>query len=180
MALCQCEYSSPLGRMILCADTNTQSLCGAWLDGQRHIPTWLNDCTIADTSNQLFASAIQWLDEYFYRPEILVASGEAPHLPPRLNPITGTSFQRAVWSQMQRIPFGECRTYGDIAASLHTSPRAVGSAAGKNPLLIFVPCHRVVGANNSLTGFAAGLSTKEWLLHHEKSARDMWRSTHNI
>jgi methylated-DNA-[protein]-cysteine S-methyltransferase len=81
----------------------------------------------------------------------------------------GTPFQAAVWAGLQTIPFGETRTYRDMAEALGrpTATRAVGAANGKNPIAIVVPCHRVIGADGSLTGYAGGLATKAWLLRHE-------------
>ncbi|CCQ75615.1 methylated-DNA--[protein]-cysteine S-methyltransferase [Magnetospira sp. QH-2] len=81
----------------------------------------------------------------------------------------GTEFQRRVWSEMQRIPFGEVRTYGDLAYAIGSGPRAVGGACGRNPLPIVIPCHRVTGANNRLTGYSGGqgLDTKRRLLAFE-------------
>ena len=83
----------------------------------------------------------------------------------------GTPFQQVVWRELQRIPFGETRTYGDIAARLGrpSASRAVGAANGRNPLSIIVPCHRVIGASGALTGYAGGLARKRWLLDHERA-----------
>lgn len=83
----------------------------------------------------------------------------------------GTEFQRAVWQALSEIPFGETRTYAEQARSLGKpkAMRAVGAANGRNPISIIVPCHRVIGANGTLTGYAGGLPRKQWLLHHERS-----------
>ncbi len=85
-----------------------------------------------------------------------------------LNPI-GTDFQRAVWQQMLKIPYGETKTYGELATTLNSAARAVGGACGKNPLPILIPCHRVMGANGKLTGFSGGegVATKQALLRLE-------------
>jgi methylated-DNA-[protein]-cysteine S-methyltransferase len=82
----------------------------------------------------------------------------------------GTDFQRSVWTALRDIPFGETRSYADIARAIGrpTAVRAVGAANGRNPLSIVAPCHRVVGSNGALTGFAGGLETKRWLLAHEQ------------
>jgi methylated-DNA-[protein]-cysteine S-methyltransferase len=82
----------------------------------------------------------------------------------------GTPFQLAVWHEMLRIPYGETRTYSELARAVGrpSAPRAVGAASGANPVAIIVPCHRVVGSNGSLTGYGGGLPTKEWLLAMEK------------
>jgi methylated-DNA-[protein]-cysteine S-methyltransferase len=81
----------------------------------------------------------------------------------------GTLFQQKVWTLLREIPAGETRTYGQLAAEIGSHPRAVGSANGSNPISIIVPCHRVIGKNGSLTGYAWGLHRKEWLLRHEQS-----------
>lgn len=87
-----------------------------------------------------------------------------------LDPI-GTDFQRSVWVGLQDIPFGKTRSYGDLAADLARpgAARAVGAAAGRNPISIIIPCHRLVGSSGSLTGFAGGIDSKRWLLDHEAS-----------
>ena len=87
-----------------------------------------------------------------------------------LTPV-GTAFQRSVWSAMRDIPFGEVQSYGDLAKRLRTAPRAVGSACGRNPLPILIPCHRVVGASGALTGYSGGdgLVTKKFLIDLERS-----------
>jgi len=83
--------------------------------------------------------------------------------------LTGTAFQKSVWRHLSAIPFGETRSYGQLAATLERpkASRAVGAANGSNPLPIILPCHRVIGGNGSLTGFGGGLPTKEYLLRHE-------------
>lgn len=104
-------------------------------------------------------TAALWLDGYF--------KGKAAAMPP-MNP-KGTEFQRRVWQALCAIPFGETRSYGQIAAVVGcASARAVGGAVGKNPVLIMIPCHRVIGADGSLTGFSAGIEHKIQLLNHEK------------
>ncbi len=94
-------------------------------------------------------------------------AGRAPRLPPL--DLHGTTFQLAVWDALQAIPFGEVRTYGEIAGRVarHGGARAVGAANGRNPVAIFVPCHRVVAAAGRLGGYAGGLDVKRWLLAHE-------------
>ena len=114
----------------------------------------------------LFASVENWLNAYF--------SGVpcAPDFPIHLS---GTAFQKQVWEILSSIPFGEVRTYGDIAREMairtgkeKMSAQAVGQAVGRNPVSIIVPCHRVVGAGGELTGYAGGVDKKIWLLHHER------------
>ena len=86
---------------------------------------------------------------------------------------SGTDFQKAVWNELLKIPFGKTKTYGEIAKTIGNpkASRAVGSACGKNPIAIIVPCHRVLGADGKTGGFAFGTETKEWLLGHEKNER---------
>ena len=85
----------------------------------------------------------------------------------------GTKFQNRVWSVLMAIPYGKVKTYGEVARKLKTSPRAIGNACGKNPIPLIIPCHRVVGASGSLTGYSGGdgLKTKAFLLEHENSQR---------
>ena len=88
-------------------------------------------------------------------------------MPVPLSP-KGTDFQQRVWTYLTQIPYGESRTYGEIARALSCrSAQAVGQAVGRNPLLLLIPCHRVLGTEKKLTGYAAGLDRKRWLLHHE-------------
>lgn len=94
----------------------------------------------------------------------------------------GTDFQKRVWKQLQRIPFGETWSYGQLAKRIGqpTASRAVGAANGQNPIAIIVPCHRVIGANGQLTGFGGGLDRKEWLLQHEGATRPVKNSAVHI
>ena len=94
--------------------------------------------------------------------------GKARGFSARLSP-AGTPFQRRVWSALKRIPFGETRSYGDVARMVGSSARAVGRASATNPICLIVPCHRVIGADGSLTGFAFGEGTKRRLLEFEGS-----------
>lgn len=114
--------------------------------------------------HRVLGRAVAQLTEYF--------AGTRTHFDLPLDP-DGTEFQRDAWHELERIPFGETITYGEQAARLgdRKKSRAVGAANGKNPIPIIVPCHRVVGANGHLTGFAGGLDTKAWLLDHEFRVR---------
>lgn len=147
-------YASPLGALTLAAEG--EALVGLWMEGQRHF-----GANLELTPGELpeFARASDWLDRYF--------AGERPearelNLAPR-----GTPFQRAVWAKLFEIPWGETATYGDLARELGSAARAVGGAVGRNPISIIIPCHRALGANGSLTGYAGGLERKRWLLEHE-------------
>lgn len=154
----QSHCSSPLGEVLLAATEH--GLVGVWfVQGQQHLPntsTWLTN----HTHNTLKAAA-QQLAEYF--------SGQRQTFDLPLHTTFGTPFQRTVWQALQRIPFGQTNTYGEIARLIDKpkAVRAVGAAIGQNPHAIVVPCHRVLGANGSLTGFAGGLERKRFLLTHE-------------
>jgi methylated-DNA-[protein]-cysteine S-methyltransferase len=111
--------------------------------------------------NPHVAAARRWLDAYW--------RGEDPSLDELALDLHGSAFQRAVWQALLTIPLGRTRTYGEVAAQVGRGamPRATGSAVGRNPVAVIVPCHRVIGANGSLTGYASGLPRKERLLQHE-------------
>ncbi len=104
------------------------------------------------------ATARAQLEEYF--------AGERREFDLPLAP-EGSDFQKRVWAALREIPFGETRSYGDLAESLGSSPRAVGRANATNPICVIVPCHRVIGADGTLTGYAGGMDNKRWLLEHE-------------
>lgn len=115
----------------------------------------------------VFEDVKKWLDIYF--------SGKAPDFTPALK-LTGTDFQMKVWEKLTKIPFGKTVTYGKLAKEIAAetgkekmSAQAIGGAAGKNPIGIIVPCHRVIGSDGSLTGFAGGIEVKKRLLQLEKS-----------
>jgi methylated-DNA-[protein]-cysteine S-methyltransferase len=154
----QSHTTSPLGDVLLAA--TEQGLAGVWfVQGQEHMPD-SSEWTTEDAHPTL-AAAAQQLHDYF--------SGQRKSFDLPLQPAWGTPFQRGVWQALQRIPYGHTSTYGDIARAIGNpkAVRAVGAAIGQNPHTIVVPCHRVVGANGSLTGFAGGLERKKHLLLHE-------------
>jgi methylated-DNA-[protein]-cysteine S-methyltransferase len=148
---------SPVGDLLLAAEPDGDELTAVWIDGQRWAPEIAADWRRAD---QPFAEAAGQLREYF--------AGERTRfdLPLRLG---GTPFQNEVWHALTRIPFGETRTYGAVAAALGrpAAARAVGAANGQNPFCILVPCHRMIGADGGLVDYAAGLDVKRALLAHE-------------
>lgn len=151
MSITQSLVDSPLGPLrILATEAAVTSI---WLP-----PLAPSDVPFGD--HAVHRQAARELTEYFGGSR---TSFDLP-LAPR-----GTEFQQAVWGQLRSIPFGETRSYADIARALGqpTATRAVGAANGKNPIAIVVPCHRVIGADGSLTGYAGGLPTKSWLLRHE-------------
>jgi len=165
------RYPSPLGEIFLASDGD--ALTGLWFDGQRFFPkeTFEENCPkeIAPRERQIFSETKLWLDTFF--------NGNAPNFTPHLN-LRGTNFQCAAWEILLKIPFGKTTTYGNVAKILaaqnsgaKVSARAVGNAVGRNPISIIVPCHRVIGANASLGGYAAGLDKKIALLTLEKNAQ---------
>ncbi len=159
---CITHYSSPLGRILLAADDI--GLTGLWFSGQKYFPAALEGaCETRDLP--VFDAARRWLDLYF--------SGKQPDFTVPLHPI-GTDFQLRVWTLLRDIPYGQTVTYGNLAARLGlASAQAVGGAVGRNPISILIPCHRVVGANGSLTGYAGGLEKKQALLRLEGTS--LWQ-----
>ena len=149
---------SPYGLLTLVAEDGV--LCGLYMTDQRHRPQQETFGTRDDT---LFAEAEEQLKAYF--------AGELREFTVELR-LTGTPFQRTVWDRLRHIPYGETRTYGQLADALGapTASRAVGLANGRNPIGIIVPCHRVIGANGSLTGYGGGLERKQRLLDFERGA----------
>ena len=154
-------YPSPLGPLTLASDG--AALTGLWLAGQRYFGGGALQWEVKEDL-AVFAEASLWLDSYF--------GGEQPdpeELP--LSP-SGTAFQQSVWQQLLQIPYGEIMTYGELAARIGCgAARAVGGAVGRNPISIIIPCHRVLGADGSLTGYAGGTECKRWLLAHEELSR---------
>ena len=169
------HYRSPLGGMLPAADE--QGLTGLWFEGQKYFALHLIDGETEEREIPLFGEVKRWLDIYF--------SGKEPDFKVPLH-LQGTAFQREVWEILCGIPYGKTVTYGEIAgkvtqnrrnlqissktpsyASARTSPRAVGGAVGHNPVSVIVPCHRVIGADGSLTGYAGGTDRKVKLLKLE-------------
>ncbi|GAA3986040.1 MULTISPECIES: methylated-DNA--[protein]-cysteine S-methyltransferase [Streptomyces] len=147
---------SPYGPLTLVADDGV--LCGLYMTGQRHRPP--EEAFGARDDLPAFSEATDQLKAYF--------AGELKEFTLELR-LHGTPFQRSVWEQLRAIPYGETRSYGELADALGspTASRAVGLANGRNPVGIIVPCHRVVGANGSLTGYGGGLDRKQRLLDFE-------------
>ena len=154
------HYDSPLGGITLAGDG--EALVGLWFDGQTHFATSLGEAR-EERFLPIFDEAARWLDGYF--------SGHAPGFTPKLAP-RGTPFRQAVWAHLLTIPFGQTATYGEIAARMGlygAGARAVGGAVARNPVSLIIPCHRVVGAEGRLTGYAGGLDRKKWLLEMERA-----------
>lgn len=166
------EYDSPIGRITLASDG--ESLIGLWIEGQKyelgHLEKELKKegLTVADIPRRdlpVFKETCRWLDLYF--------QGKDPGFTPKLNP-GGSAFRRLIGEIMLEIPFGQLMTYGEIAKEAARrmkketmSSQAVGGAVGHNPISIMIPCHRVVGTNGSLTGYAGGVDKKVFLLKNE-------------
>ena len=153
------HYTSPLGGITLASDG--MALTGLYFDGERDFP----DLSAAHKKDlPVFGEVMRWLDLYF--------AGKEPDFMPPLAPV-GTTFQQAVWEILRTIPYGGTMTYGAIAKRLEKvtgkrmSAQAVGGAVGRNPISLLIPCHRVIGADGSLTGYAGGLDKKEYLLRTE-------------
>lgn len=155
------NYDSPLGQLTLASDG--EAIIGLWIEGQKYfaagIPTNLPVCD----DLPVFLQARDWLDRYFAgkRPAVC----ELPLAP------QGSAFRQSVWTILCQIPYGHTVTYGEIAKRLGCkSAQAVGGAVGHNPISIIIPCHRVLGADRGLTGYAGGTDKKIWLLRHEGAA----------
>ena len=156
------HYDSPLGVILLAADET--GLTGLWFDGQKYFARDL-PAERVERNTPALSDAKRWLDIYF--------AGREPDFMPPLHPI-GSAFRRDVWDILLEIPYGQTTTYGEIARQLaakrgfpRMSAQAVGGAVGHNEISIIIPCHRVVGTNGSLTGYAGGIDKKVKLLEWE-------------
>ena len=158
------HYDSPLGGMLLAADEI--GLTGLWFSGQKYFARGL-PAERTERSTPVLTEAKRWLDLYF--------SGREPDFIPPLHP-AGSAFRRAVWQILLQVPYGQTITYGEIARQLaekrglaRMSAQAVGGAVGHNEVSVIIPCHRVVGTNGSLTGYAGGIGKKVRLLELERA-----------
>lgn len=153
-ATLQARVVTPIGTLTL--SSNGRALTRLWLTD-----TDLgDDGTVPSEEDAVLAAARDQLEAYF---DMRLRQFDLPLEP------QGTEFQRRVWDSLKRIPFGETISYAELARRVDNpkAVRAVGAANGRNPLMIIVPCHRVIGADGSLTGFGAGIERKRWLLDHE-------------
>ena len=165
------HYDSPLGGILLAADD--VGLTGLWFDGELYFAEGLGPEHTAQKT-PILQQAERWLEVYF--------SGREPGFTPPLHPM-GSPFRQAVWELLLQIPYGQTRTYGALAKQLaeknggkRVSAQAVGGAVGHNPVSIIVPCHRVVGSDGSLTGYAGGIDKKIRLLTLENAeAANLYR-----
>lgn len=158
------QYHSPVGKITFAGNEN--GLIGLWIEGQKYFLGKIKEPMQEKEDLEIFSKTRNWLDRYFH--------GERPLISEiRLKP-EGSVFQKEVWKLLCEIPYGEVTTYGDIAKKVAKklgketmSAQAVGGAVGHNPIAIIIPCHRVVGSNGSLTGYAGGIDKKIKLLRHE-------------
>ena len=158
-----CTYESKIGLLYLISDGN--SLIGCYLEGQKYFPNNIDNYYMNEELSILVKSKV-WLEKYF--------NGENPSIDEIPLNYTGTEFRKTVWEVLKEISYGKLVTYKHIAEKIAKakgiktmSAQAVGGAVGHNPLLIFIPCHRVIGVDGSLTGYAAGLENKRFLLNLE-------------
>lgn len=157
------DYASPLGQMLLAEEDG--ALIGVWFFNQKYFK---NHCSgeVCSRKTPVLDRAERWLDAYF--------SGLAPEISDLPLAPKGSTFQKTVWQHLCRIPYGKTTTYGAIAKAVAAemgrvsmSAQAIGGAVGHNPISVIIPCHRVVGADGSMTGYAGGVKRKIWLLDHE-------------
>ncbi len=160
------RYQSPVGAIIM--SSNGKAITGLWFEGQKY-SAGIDSENIETKDLPVFRQAADWLNAYF--------SGKDPKIKLSVY-IDATPFRQSVLNIVRTIPYGETRTYGDIANQLAqqqaqkvVSPRAVANAVAHNPILLIIPCHRVIGANGRLTGYVAGLEKKAWLLNLESERR---------
>lgn len=162
----QSYYISPIGKIIIITKNN-KLVSLQFLDSINNFH-YLNDGNIKEEENETIIKAKEWLDAYF--------SGKRPSINNLLIDLNGTTFQKQIWQILINIPLGTTTTYKDVAQKLmqekkisSISYQAVGQAIAKNPILIIIPCHRVIGSNNKLIGYKGGLNRKFFLLNHEKN-----------
>ena len=158
------KYTSILGNITIAIEDDT--IIGLWFDGQKYDRANIQGEFSASIST-MARKTIEWLDEYFL--------GENPEMTLKISP-RGTIFQQTVWECLLKVPYGETRTYSDIKelvcrklGKISISNQAIGTAVGHNPISIIIPCHRVIGKDGSLHGYAGGIERKQWLLQHEKT-----------
>lgn len=158
------HYRSMIGSIMLASDGD--ALIGLWMDGQKYFGGTVTEEFAPKENLPVFTAARRWLDSYF--------SGKKPPISDLPLAPRGSGFRKGVWDILCEIPYGDYATYGEIAKAMAVrvkkesmSSQAVGGAVGHNPISIIIPCHRVVGANGSLTGYAGGVAKKIALLEHE-------------
>ena len=151
-------YNSPLGNILIASDG--ERLTGLWFVGQKYYAHTLDEETKDCLNLSLFSTVSDWLDAYFSKQKPSVA--DLPLAP------SGGMFRQSIWNELLAIPYGKVMSYGAIAKRVGCkSAQAVGGAVGHNPISIIIPCHRVIGSNGSLTGYAGGIDRKLKLLELE-------------
>ncbi|NLZ24310.1 methylated-DNA--[protein]-cysteine S-methyltransferase [Candidatus Dojkabacteria bacterium] len=154
------EYQSSLGKLTLVSDGH--SLVGLWIEGQKYFESTIDGEIVERDNLNIFTETKNWLDRYF--------KGEKPLASELSLSPKGSPFRQKVWSILCNIPYGKTVTYKEIAKKLGRdtmSAQAVGGAVGHNPISIIIPCHRVIGSDGSMVGYAGGIDRKVWLLKHE-------------
>ena len=161
----QSIYHSPIGELLIAV--NDDVLLGVWMKDQKYYKQNINEEMKHDDQHKIIMQTKSWLDRYFCNEKPPI---DELHLAP-----VGTPFRKDVWDILMRIPYGQVITYQDIARQIakakgikRMSAQAIGGAVGHNPISIIIPCHRVVGTNGSLTGYAGGIEKKIALLQHEQ------------
>ena len=153
------DYISPIGRILIVSDG--EAICGVWFYAQKYFLSTIDDELVQKDDLAIFVKVKKWFDDYF--------EGSNPDIDFKLKP-EGSEFRIRVWKILSEIPYGETITYGEIASRLSStmSAQAVGGAVGHNPISILIPCHRVIGSDGRLTGYAGGLDKKIELLKLEE------------
>ena len=158
-------YNSPVGKLLIASKDG--KLIGLWIEGQKYYLGKIKDELIENDKEEILVKTKKWLDKYFL--------GENPKISDLDISLNGTSFEKVVWELLKKIPYGEVTTYKELSKKVakklgkeKMSAQAVGGAIGHNPISIIIPCHRVVGTDGSLTGYAGGIDKKVKLLKQEK------------
>ena len=158
-------YNSPVGKLLIASKDG--KLIGLWIEGQKYYLGKIKDELIENDKEEILVKTKKWLDKYFL--------GENPKISDLEISLNGTSFEKVVWELLKKIPYGEVTTYKELSKKVakklkkeKMSAQAVGGAIGHNPISIIIPCHRIVGTDGSLTGYAGGIDKKVKLLKHEK------------
>lgn len=158
------HYLSPIGDLLIAVKND--KLIGLWMEGQKYYKQGICEKTIEDDYYFVIIKVKEWLDRYFREEQPSICELELE--------LIGSDFRKSVWTLLMDIPYGSVTTYSEIAQKLahikglkSMSAQAVGGAVGHNPISIIIPCHRVVGINGSLTGYAGGIQKKIYLLNHE-------------
>lgn len=162
----QINYRSPIGNMTVVCDGQKKHIIGLWIEGQKYFWGKLKEEPVVQEDIPVLQKAVSWLDDYF--------AGKRPAISELSLAPEGGAFRQEVWKILCEIPCGSVTTYGEIAKKMAAkmgrktmSAQAVGGAVAHNPISVIIPCHRVVGANGSLTGYAGGIDKKIKLLEHE-------------